>query len=71
MGGRGASGYEVGLKIDNFIEKLIEGADKMTRGDLQNVVEAYAIRNKFSKSDEENILGEIDTRMKRRNIKLK
>ena len=62
MGGRGQSSGKVagGIKekTDKFVKELIGVG--MPRGDLQGVVEAFAMTNKLSFMEGDAILGQID-----------
>jgi len=58
MGGRGASSMK--SNHDRFVNKLIREAGEMTRGDLQGVVEAYAMRNGLDSNWENATLEKID-----------
>ncbi len=62
MGGRGQSSGKVagGIKekTDKFVKEIVGVG--MPRGDLQGVVEAFAMTNKLSFMEGDAILGEID-----------
>ncbi len=62
MGGRGQSSGKVagGIKekTDKFVKELMGVG--MPRGDLQGVVEAFAMTNKLSFMEGDAILGQID-----------
>ena len=58
MGGRGASSMK--NNHDRFVNKLIKEAAAMPRGDLQGVVEAYAMSNGLDSNWENAALEKID-----------
>lgn len=63
MGGRGASSGNSKNPHEKFIQSLI--GEDMPRGDLQGVVEAYAMSNGLSPRQEDELLNEIDRRNSR------
>lgn len=58
MGGRGASSMK--NNHESFITKMMREANDMTRGDLQGVVEAYAMSNGLDSKWENETLAKID-----------
>lgn len=58
MGGRGASSGNSKNPHEKFIQSLI--GEDMPRGDLQGVIEAYAMSNGLSTRQENAILDKID-----------
>lgn len=58
MGGRGVSSMRA--NHESFVNKMIREAGKMTRGDLQGVIEAYAMRNGLDSKWENEALNRID-----------
>lgn len=66
MGGRGASSSK-SSGVDNFIKDIVKNSDDFTRGDLQGVVEAYALKHGMN---DEELLQKIDSQIeKKRNVK--
>lgn len=62
MGGRGASSMK--NNHDRFVNKMIKEAGEMTRGDLQGVIEAYAMKNGLDSKWENEVLDKIDKSQK-------
>lgn len=52
--------------VESFVDRMVEDYDEFTRGDLQGVVEAYAMQ---TGRDDEELLREIDRRAEE-NIRL-
>lgn len=60
MGGRGATSSNTGTQsVESFVKDMVDNYNEFTRGDLQGVVEAYAMQ---TGKDDEELLREIDRR---------
>ena len=62
MGGRGATSYKsvTNMTREELIKDLVKNYGEYTRGDLQGVVEAYAMVHNLSFLEGDKILQEID-----------